>query len=397
NPADLPAPVFTGDITAYDYYLQARDYLRRPHTTENLDNATQLFERALSRDERFARAEAGLCEALWWKYDLTRDTNPADAAEQACRRALALSEKLPEVYVALGNIYQGTGRLDDSVNAYRRAIELDPKNDAAFRGLAFAFEQAGNAGQAEATYRHAIDLQPGYWRGHFWLANFLVGHGRFSEALGSYRQAINLTPDNLQVYENLGGVLFFTGRFEEAIQALEKALELRPTARAYSNLGTVYYYAGRFTDSRDQFLRALELAPDDYRWWHNLGDVYRQLGNSKSAESYTRALQLGRKRLDINPQDGFAWKVLSLVLARLGQEEEARRALESAMKYSPNDVDLDFQRALVFEALGEREAALAALEKAIRGGQSAAIVRGDPDIADLIRSPRIRELISESE
>ncbi len=65
----------TRNVSAYDYYLKGRAYLRQPVSSETAQRAEELFENALTLDPEFARAYAGLCETylLWF-----RDASDAD-------------------------------------------------------------------------------------------------------------------------------------------------------------------------------------------------------------------------------------------------------------------------------------------------------------------------------
>ena len=60
---------------AYDFYLQGRGYLRDYQKPESIDSAITVFTKALDQDPDYALALAGLGEAYWQKYRLTRDAS----------------------------------------------------------------------------------------------------------------------------------------------------------------------------------------------------------------------------------------------------------------------------------------------------------------------------------
>ena len=64
----------TIDSSAYDQYLQGRQFLRQPSDSESLASAQALFEVAIDLDSRFSLAFAGLCETHLANYRLTRAT-----------------------------------------------------------------------------------------------------------------------------------------------------------------------------------------------------------------------------------------------------------------------------------------------------------------------------------
>ena len=81
-PQEKPSLAAHGTLApaAYDFYLQGRGYLHDYVKPENVENAIQLFNRALEKDPTYAAANAGLGEAYWSKYRLTHDKKWVEAA-----------------------------------------------------------------------------------------------------------------------------------------------------------------------------------------------------------------------------------------------------------------------------------------------------------------------------
>jgi len=391
----LSALKLTDNIGAYDIYLQARDYLRRPKSTTNADNAAKLFREALAADPTFARAEAGLCEALWIKYDLSRDTELVNEATQACERANQLDANLVEVHLAMGKIQLGRGRFEDAVTEFERAIDIDPKNEDAFRGLANVYMAQNLPKKAEQSFRRAISLQPGYWAGYYGLANFLVARERFDEAIPVYRTVLRLTPDNVYAFSNLGAAYFLSGQFDEAIHAYRRSLEITPTNDSYSNLGTALYYKGDFAEAAQMFRRATELAPDDYRMWANLADATAQAGDTAATKAHCeRAMKLAQDRLAVNPADAEAYGYVARCAAALGHKDAALQALHRALDLGNNTGGVFLTAAVVFNRLGDADAALDNLEQAASHGYPVKLLTAEPEFTNLNAEPRFRRLLA---
>ncbi len=122
----------------YDVYLRGLSYLRKPKTARRLDAAEQLFRRALAEQPGFARAQAGLCQALVERYLLERVPAHVAAAEKACARARALDNTAHEVQDAVGSLRLVTGDAAEAEAAYRRALAVVPESPDALIGLAEA-------------------------------------------------------------------------------------------------------------------------------------------------------------------------------------------------------------------------------------------------------------------
>ena len=86
---------YTANPDAYEHYVRGR-YLVTKRTREAMDEAVRCFERAISFDDRFALAHAGLGEAwvhLGIRAAVTQSYRPHDAmprARAAAQQALAL-------------------------------------------------------------------------------------------------------------------------------------------------------------------------------------------------------------------------------------------------------------------------------------------------------------------
>ena len=148
---------------AYDFYLQGRGYLQDYVKQENVENAIQVFNRALEKDPRFAAANSGLGEAYWRKYQLTHDKQWVDRAIENCQKAAESDASLPAAHICLGRVFAGTGNYQNALDQYRRSVELEPTSDTAQGGLAYTYEQLGRLDDAEKTYKQAIALRPNYW------------------------------------------------------------------------------------------------------------------------------------------------------------------------------------------------------------------------------------------
>jgi serine/threonine protein kinase len=121
---------------AYDFYLQGSGYLLSGRAAA--DHAIVEFEHALERDPDYALAHAGLGEAYWNKYSLTKDSSWIDKAWQQCRRSIELGPQLSGAHITLALLNSGTGHYDEAIRQARQAILIDPYSDRAYAELARA-------------------------------------------------------------------------------------------------------------------------------------------------------------------------------------------------------------------------------------------------------------------
>ena len=156
---------------AYNYYLQARGYLVDYTKLDNMENAILMNKEALKLDPNFGAAKAGLGEAYWRKYALTKDKRLTEQAISECEAAVTLGSAGAGGHICLGLVDSGTGKYREAVVEFQRAVELEPANESAAIGLAKALANQGAIDDAEAAYQRVIDAHPqSYFR--------LQRHGR---------------------------------------------------------------------------------------------------------------------------------------------------------------------------------------------------------------------------
>ncbi len=195
-PRGQPVRRPTGDLLAYDFYLQGRSFWNR-RTAADLLRAIKYFIRAIEQDSGFALAHAGLADAYAILPDWT-DVRTADAYSQAraaATQALRLDSTLAEAHTTV---------------AYLLMVQ-----DWDWKG-------------SEDAYRRAIRLNPSYPTAHQWYSELLVLLGRLDDAENEIRRAHELDPLSLVIDTFQGYIPYLRGRRDEAILHWRRVLALEP-------------------------------------------------------------------------------------------------------------------------------------------------------------------------
>jgi tetratricopeptide (TPR) repeat protein len=377
--------------SAYPLYLEARGYLQRYDQAESLEHAVSLLQQALQRDPEYALAYAALAEAQWQLYRLTRDEERVALAKKACERALKLNDLLAPVHVTLGVIRTGTGEAERALADFDRALALDPANADALREKATALQTLGRTSEAEALFRRAVELQPQYWGNLSHLGAFYYRHARYAEAEAAFRKVIDLVPDNPRGYASLGAVLHEAGgRDPEAVSVLEHSMTLAPSYRAAANLGLIEFSHGRYAEAARAYEKALQLQSGDYRLWRGLGLSYfwAEGERGRAPAALEKAVALGEKQRQVNPRDATLLVDLGDCYALLGDAARARALLERGLALVPDDVEVQAAAAATYEEIGDRNAALRWIRRALAAGYPRSRVDDDPGLAALRADPR---------
>ncbi|UCD93866.1 MAG: protein kinase [Candidatus Zixiibacteriota bacterium] len=380
---------------AYELYLNGRGYLKEFREAGNLNTAIELFRSSLGSDSSFALAYAGLGEAYWCKYRITKESDWVEQATAMCRRAMELDDQVVPGYVTLGMIYRGTGRHEEAVAEFKRALALDSFNNDAYRGLARAYEEMNKAELAEATYRKVIELKPDYWGGYFDLSMFYIYQGRQEEALELLDKVVEYGPVRYVGWNDLGALYFQFGQWDEAREMWDRSLEIEPNYGAYSNLGSLHYVRQQYADAAAMYEKALKLDDHDYNVWMNLASAYYWMPEkrTKAPEIYNRAIELAEKVREINPRDVDALANLGECYAMTARREKALLMTEQALSLMPDNVYIMAQAGIVYEVLGERDSAIELFGRALKYGYPRSYIEHSPALKDLLADPRFQDMI----
>lgn len=200
---------------------------------------------------------------------------------------------------------------------------------------------------AEAEFRRALDLAPSDADAHRAYAVFLTLQGRSLEAVREAQQAITLDPLFLQARQDLGQALRAAGRYDEAIDAYQTALVTDPKVpRAHFQLGRTYLAAGQIEKATTHLETAVDLSGRNPRYLYHLGYIYGHAGRVDDARRVLEELR--REEKYISP---FG---LALVHTGLGDREAALVALDQA--YRDRAIELaELRETTAFESLYPEE------------------------------------------
>jgi len=299
------------------------------------------------------------------------------------------------VHVALGNLYQFTGRREEAMREFELALASDPENVSALGGTGALYAQMHEFDKAEELLRRATGLQPGNWNPYNRLGAFYFNQGRYAEAAEQYGIVVALDNSNMIGQSNLATALIFAGDFERAAPVLEHSAEMEPRPLTYSNLGLMYYYLGRLDESIAAYTRATELAPDNHFPWSGLGDALWVSGREAEAIiAYRKSQSLALELLDGDPNDTYTLLDLAWISAMLDSPDEAQQYAGRAQQQLALDPMADYVVALVNVQAGRTDEAIDALEAAIDKGFSEKTLAVEPQLAPLRGDARFEALIN---
>lgn len=377
---------------AQDRYLEGIELMVRWDKGDNLETAIGLFKEATALDPNFALAYAHLADALRFRYAISRDDTWLSEAVTMVNKAVALNPGLAGVQVALGRIHTTQGNYDLAFAALERALSIDPNDAEANQAMAKIYERQGRLPDAEASFKKAMALDQESLMIRDSYANFLYRQGRYDDAAKLWQSVISVAPDHFGALVNLGSALSETGDIPGAIAMYERAIEIKPTYMAYSNLGADYSKEKRYPEAVEAFKKALEIDNSDSLAWGNLAFVYSWMSgfDSLAKETFEHAIELAEAARLQQPRDTYVHSDLALYYAKTGQSELALQRIETALTLSPDSGETLAAAAEVYELNGQRDKAVELALKSIELGQTRRRFQQSPDLADLLKDPRMQ-------
>ncbi|MFQ6022952.1 MAG: tetratricopeptide repeat protein, partial [Acidiferrobacterales bacterium] len=208
---------------------------------------------------------------------------------------------------------------DDNIEArrlFRRAQELDPRFATAY---------------AHESYAHYVNVIMGYAE---------APDESLAAAVTAAKKALALDDKDPMGHFALGRAYMMQGEHDESIAELKTSLTLNPNfALAYHGLGFVLTLSGQLEEAAKMQKNAMRLSPRDPLTWaftvvHSLTCILLR--------EYEAAADWARRTMR-DPRDTGYWPhaTLASALGNLGQSEDARAAVDEALRQKP-DLSLSY-------------------------------------------------------
>ena len=279
---------------------------------------------------------------------------------------------------------------------FDRAIGIDPEYAAAHsarsRSLTAIANQYGRVDELAPLYaaaiaaaRRAIELAPGLADAHSTLG-FTLFQGQLDAraAREPFDRSRELGAGEATVLARYSLYCARTGREQDAADAMQRALVLdKLNPLIHRAAGAIRYAARDWAGSLPPVRQALEMNPRLSRAHAAIAEALLMQGQAGEA----------REEFRKEPLEDVRLAGLAIVERRLGDAAAARQAMDDLVAHH-GDRSL-YQQAQVLAQWGEVDAAIEALQRALRVGDSGLIYsRNDPFLDPLRDDPRFAQLLN---
>jgi eukaryotic-like serine/threonine-protein kinase len=288
--------------------------------------------------------------------------------------------------------------VEKGIEYFHQALDRDPNYASAYAGVAYAYEVADDLflspqesmPEAGAAAKKAVELDDALPEAHLQLALFHFWYEYdWIAAEKEFRRAIELGPNYAPAHEYYSWYLDSMGRTEAGVGEGKRALELDPlSTEVGANVGTGFYVGRRYDLAIDTLQKTLDMDP---RYWLArlfLGLTYEAKGDNP------RAMAELRKAAEEETIILWPKAVLAHSYAVSGKKKEAEEILNQLTDRSKQSYVPPYYFAQIYIGLGDKEKALASLERAYSDrSMLVTFLTNDHQFDGLRSDPRFKDLL----
>lgn len=187
-----------------------------------------------------------------------------------------------------------------------------------------------NLQEAEISLRKALELDPSCWGAHKLIAMTYMRLGLVSQALEHATAAECIAGGDPEIRVIIGVVRYQKKEYSAALEAFLSAIEVEENnADAHRNLGVLFFQQGNWRSAAHHFKRFSELNPESFFGWSGHALSLVELGHEDEAwPLFSRAVALAGRSPD--PHRDYA-----TVLFNAGYIAEARAQIKAGLAIDP--------------------------------------------------------------
>jgi tetratricopeptide (TPR) repeat protein len=287
----------------------------------------------------------------------------AEAHLRSMERGALPDEQASEIWTHLALAFQNNHENTRAMVAYEQARELNPSNLQAWFNGGMIQHEEGMLLPARESYRKALELDPDQPKIWCNLGALEFQLGEFEPSVDALNHAVRLKPDYARAWDNLAGSLCALDQLDEAERCCHRALNFKPGyADPNFKLGSIYFQRDRMADAEKVFREVLEANPGYPLAGHYLAMVLARSGQLGPALEACENAATPPGEIEV---PSLAWNEMAYHLYEAGEYEEAIRAYEKALTFTPERAVIWLDAGVAHHQLGELDQARRHYEQAV--------------------------------
>jgi tetratricopeptide (TPR) repeat protein len=294
----------------------------------------------------------------------------ATRAIEEYKLALNADPESPYLNAHLAELYFQTGRVRDAISAAQDEIKKNPDNLEAHKLLGRIYLRSlgntQNGGPSDEMLKLAVDeyarivqLEPNSTENRLLLGRLYTLNHDSVHAEEQFKAAQKIDPDSEDVVLNIAGLYSEQGDNKRAIQVLTALPDDDQTAKTLYALGQTYDQIKDTKNALVAYQKAFDLEPDNL-------DVERALAQAQLADGQDEAALKSFKDVAAgDTSDPQSLLRIAEIERRQGKYDDALATLKKAKDLVSDSLEINFNEALTYDALGQYEQAQQILEKLV--------------------------------
>jgi tetratricopeptide (TPR) repeat protein len=289
----------------------------------------------------------------------------ATQAVEEYKRALDADPNSLLLQDGLADLYFKIGRIKDAVSAAQDQVKRNPDDIAAHTLLGQVYlrslgdMQGAQSGEmlqrAIGQYETIARLKPNDLESKLLLGQLYALNHDSAKAEAQFKDAQKIDADSEDVVLNMARLYGENGDLQRAVDTLSAVPVEDRTARIEFALGAIYDQLKKPKEAAAAYRRSLDIEPDN-------PDAERGLANALLADNQLdEALKVLNALVAADPSDGPSEIHISEIQRRQGHYDEALATLEKAKSQVQDSLELSYNEALIYDALGKYDQATGVL------------------------------------
>ncbi|MGB9636251.1 MAG: tetratricopeptide repeat protein, partial [Thermoplasmata archaeon] len=309
---------------------------------ELLEHYNQILVKSREPETLFKKTE------LLWK--LKRYAEAREAVEE-----LLTMQKKPEYFLLHARIVADEGSIEGALSVVSRGLRAFKNNSELLMEKGRLLILAGNFEDAEKILTEIIENNQNLTALHY-LADLKIRRNAYQEAVEILERIKKIEPNAINALILLGNAYFQLHNYVKALENYTAVLEQSENLEVRENIGRIYLATRKYEEALKHAEILIKNKPENVKYWLMKGEALRGL------KRYIYALETYNKALKIHQRAPELWFGRGVVLANIGDLEEAIRSVEKAIEFESSTEALKLRAKLLVE-IGKYEAALAAYQE----------------------------------
>ena len=323
----------------------------------NLDNppeAIKYFQMAVELDNKDATS-------LYYLASCLSRIGEKERAIENFNKVIKLRPDYVEVYKNLAMIYVEFSQLDSAIELIKQALDnpaIEPDYTLNYI-LATSYMLKKDNSNAIIYLERALELNENHLPIMNSLSSCYMNAGMLDKAANILEKAFELDNQNTLTAFNLGVLYQTMENYQEALKYFQISYQLEPTTTMLSSLANCALKAGEFGIASVMYKNLVMVYPNNSEYRTAYVEALENTQQYKEAlDNVNHLLELDEKNVELIKKKGS-------LLRRLGFCEEAIQVLQQLLNRGRIDVELYYNLAYSYVALGDYDNAKEMFKKCI--------------------------------